>query len=121
MEISIERSPQHWCPSAGFELTTVGPEFDTLDRSATDPHGWLVGWSVLVGLGWLVLVGLGLKYIYKQLSIYCIYIYVGECHILGKGLFDFLKDFLGEASKRGLFVILEDFDSLKKHTMHLPN
>ena len=37
MEISIERSPQHWCPSAGFELTTVGPEFDTLDRSATDP------------------------------------------------------------------------------------
>ena len=34
MEISIERSPQHWCPSAGFELTTVGSEFDTLDRSA---------------------------------------------------------------------------------------
>ena len=38
MEISIERSPQHWCPSAGFELTTVGSEFDTLDRSATDPQ-----------------------------------------------------------------------------------
>ena len=24
MEISIERSPQHWCPSVGFELTTIG-------------------------------------------------------------------------------------------------
>ena len=35
MEISIERSPQHWCPSAVSNSQPLDPEFDALDHSAT--------------------------------------------------------------------------------------
>ena len=38
MEISIERSPQHWCPSRGSNSQPLDPEFDALDRAATDPQ-----------------------------------------------------------------------------------
>ena len=38
MEISIERSPQHWCPSAVSNSQPLDPEFDALDHSATDPE-----------------------------------------------------------------------------------
>ena len=38
MEISIERSPKHWCPSVVPNFQPLDPELDALDHSATAPY-----------------------------------------------------------------------------------
>ena len=78
MEISIERPPQHWCPSVVSNSQPLDPELNALDHSATTPliHYELTDLNSVV-VTFRILINLFLLLLFRKfLVLYVLFMFI---------------------------------------------